>query len=187
MTYEIIVDGQPYTVELKAGNEPGKWHCRIQAFTAPQREKPQKKEKNEKQDWRELNFSAAFSGENVLSVLLDGKSYEVKETAAGQSRYIALGGKRYEIEMRDPRSLRTRRAAAGAEDGPRKLLASMPGKIVRVLTPEGTQVEAGQGVIVVEAMKMQNELKSPKSGMVKKVLAPEGAAVNAGDTLVIVD
>jgi len=57
----------------------------------------------------------------------------------------------------------------------------MPGKVVRVLAAEGTEVEAGQGVIVIEAMKMQNEMKSPKKGRVTKILAPEGGAVNAGD------
>jgi biotin carboxyl carrier protein len=63
----------------------------------------------------------------------------------------------------------------------------MPGKIVRVLVPEKGEVEAGQGVIVVEAMKMQNELKSPKKGVVAKVLVSEGATVNAGEALVIIE
>ena len=177
MTYEIIVDGHAYSVELKAGSQPGAWLCRISEGGAKTGEK----------EWREINVNAVFSADDVLSLLLDDKSYEVKQDATGQSRYVALGHRRYRIEMRDPRSLRTRRAAAGNEDGPRKLLASMPGKIVRVLAPEGSTVEAGQGIIVVEAMKMQNELKSPKSGVVKRVLASEGDAVNAGDTLVIVE
>jgi biotin carboxyl carrier protein len=63
----------------------------------------------------------------------------------------------------------------------------MPGKVVRVLVDQGTQVEAGAGVLVVEAMKMQNEIKSPKKGVVQKILAIEGAAVNAGDVLAIVE
>jgi biotin carboxyl carrier protein len=63
----------------------------------------------------------------------------------------------------------------------------MPGKVVRVLAAEKSIVEAGQGVIVVEAMKMQNEIKSPKKGTVQKVLAAEGTAVNAGDVLAIVE
>jgi biotin carboxyl carrier protein len=63
----------------------------------------------------------------------------------------------------------------------------MPGKVVRVLAPEGTEVEPGQGVIVIEAMKMQNEMKSPKKGRVQKIIAPEGTAVNAGDGLAIVE
>jgi biotin carboxyl carrier protein len=63
----------------------------------------------------------------------------------------------------------------------------MPGKVVRILAAAGSSVEAGQGVLVVEAMKMQNELKSPKAGKVQKVLVAEGAAVNAGDVLAIVE
>jgi biotin carboxyl carrier protein len=63
----------------------------------------------------------------------------------------------------------------------------MPGKIVRVLVSQGAEVEAGTGVLVVEAMKMQNEIKSPKKGTIQKILVSEGAAVNAGDVLAIVE
>jgi pyruvate carboxylase subunit B len=63
----------------------------------------------------------------------------------------------------------------------------MPGKVVRLLVAENDAVEAGQGVAVIEAMKMQNELKSPKKGVVRKILAREGAAVNAGETLAVVE
>jgi len=63
----------------------------------------------------------------------------------------------------------------------------MPGKVVRVLLPENAEVEAGQGVLVVEAMKMQNEIKSPKKGVVRKMIATAGANVNAGDVLAVVE
>ncbi len=62
----------------------------------------------------------------------------------------------------------------------------MPGKIVRILVREGDPVEAGQGLLVVEAMKMQNEIRSPKSGIIERVLAAEGQPVNAGEILCIV-
>ncbi|MBI1739289.1 MAG: hypothetical protein HYR57_00150 [Candidatus Koribacter versatilis] len=67
------------------------------------------------------------------------------------------------------------------------MVAPMPGRIVRVLVMEKSAVEAGQGVVVVEAMKMQNEIKSPKKGFVQKILASPGANVNAGDVLAIVE
>jgi biotin carboxyl carrier protein len=89
--------------------------------------------------------------------------------------------------VRDPRSLRSRKAAAGAGEGPQKIVAPMPGKIVRILAAAGTEVEAKQGIVVVEAMKMQNEMKSAKKGTVKQVLVEEGATVNAGDVLAIVE
>jgi biotin carboxyl carrier protein len=63
----------------------------------------------------------------------------------------------------------------------------MPGKVVRILLHQGDEVEAGTGVLVVEAMKMQNEVKSPKKGTIQKILVSEGAAVNAGDVLAIVE
>jgi len=71
--------------------------------------------------------------------------------------------------------------------GPKKIVAPMPGKVVRLLVSEGHEVESGAGVAVVEAMKMQNEIKSPKKGMVQKILVSEGTAVNAGDVLAIVE
>jgi biotin carboxyl carrier protein len=73
------------------------------------------------------------------------------------------------------------------DQGPKKLTAPMPGKIVRVLVSQGSEIEAGAGVLVVEAMKMQNEIKSPKKGTIQKILVSEGAAVNAGDVLAIVE
>jgi len=63
----------------------------------------------------------------------------------------------------------------------------MPGKVVRVLLSQGAEVEAGAGILVVEAMKMQNEVKSPKKGTIQKILVTEGTAVNAGDVLAIVE
>jgi biotin carboxyl carrier protein len=100
---------------------------------------------------------------------------------------MVIGSARYAVDVRDPRSLRTRRAIAGTEAGPQKIKAPMPGKIVRILVAEKDEVKAGQGVIVMEAMKMQNEMKSPKDGRVQKILTAEGSAVNAGDTLAIIE
>ena len=73
------------------------------------------------------------------------------------------------------------------EAGPQKLIASMPGKVVRVLAREGDTVVSGQGIAVVEAMKMQNEIRSPRGGVLKKLLAHEGMKVNAGEVLGIVE
>lgn len=125
---------------------------------------------------------------DTLSILLDGRSYEVRrERAAEGALNLEIDGRRHSVEVRDPRSFRSRRAGGDVLEGPQRLKAAMPGKVVRILAPEGTQVEAGQGVLVVEAMKMQNEVKSPKAGVVAKILAQEGAAVNAGDALAVVE
>jgi len=98
-----------------------------------------------------------------------------------------VGSTRFAVELRDPRSLRARKGSAADEKGPRKIVAPMPGRVVRLLVAEQAEVEAGQGIIVVEAMKMQNEIKSPKKGIVKKIVAAAGTAVNAGDVLAIVE
>jgi biotin carboxyl carrier protein len=83
--------------------------------------------------------------------------------------------------------LRAAGAGGAQNQGRAVVVASIPGKIVRVLVEEGAAVEAGDGLVVVEAMKMQNELKSPKAGTVVELRARAGATVNAGDVLVVVE
>jgi biotin carboxyl carrier protein len=121
----------------------------------------------------------------VLSLISGAESYEARFDSVRNE--IVIGNQRFTVEVRDPRSLRSRKTAGGGAEGPKQIKAPMPGKVVRVISPEGTEVEAGQGVIVIEAMKMQNELKSPKKGKVAKILAAEGATVNAGDALAVIE
>ncbi len=79
-------------------------------------------------------------------------------------------------------------AGAGANaDGAAEIKTAMPGKLVRILVEVGAEVKQGDGVLVVEAMKMQNEMKSPKDGIVKEIRFEEGATVNAGDVLAIIE
>jgi biotin carboxyl carrier protein len=117
----------------------------------------------------------------VFSVLLDGRSFEVR---AGDD-LVTVDGHRYDVEVHDPRELRRRDTGAAAE-GQQILKASMPGKVVRLLVAEGEDVSANQGLLVVEAMKMQNEVKSPRAGRVISVRVTEGSAVGAGDVLAVV-
>ena len=98
---------------------------------------------------------------------------------------MRANGREFQVEIFDPRSWRRRRGAGIELEGRQQLVAPMPGKIVRVLVAAGEQVSAGQGLLVIEAMKMQNEIRSPKSGTVEK-LAREGQTVNAGEVLAIV-
>ncbi|HWD00102.1 MAG TPA: biotin/lipoyl-containing protein [Candidatus Sulfopaludibacter sp.] len=118
----------------------------------------------------------------VYSVLLDGRSYEARVEETPQGLVVVIDGFRFEVDVRDPRRLARRHAATGAE-GVQTLAAPMPGKIVRVLVAAGDTVEAGQGIVVVEAMKMQNEMKSQRPGTVQTLAAREGATVSAGDIL----
>ena len=92
-------------------------------------------------------------------------------------------GMTYEITLVDPKRLRTGDTTAAHGAGTAQIISPMPGRVVRVLVERGAQVEAGAGVIVVEAMKMQNEMKSPKAGTVISINAEVGSTVSAGDVL----
>jgi biotin carboxyl carrier protein len=100
---------------------------------------------------------------------------------------VVIGGRRYGFEVDDPRSLRGRRGAGAGTEGPRPVKAPMPGRVVRLLVEAGDEVEEGQGCVVIEAMKMQNELKSPKAGRVVRVGVAVGDTVGSGDVLVVVE
>jgi len=166
MTYDVLVDGKTHQVELTRGENL--WRCKV--------------------DGQDIEVDAALTARDVLSVLVAGKAYEIKRERSLQGElHMVIGSARYAVDVQDPRSLRTRRASAGAEAGPQKLKAPMPGKIVRILVNEKDEVKASQGLVVMEAMKMQNEMKSPKDGRVQKILTAEGSAVNAGDTLAIIE
>src|SRR5271169_5276124 len=110
------------------------------------------------------------------SVLVGGRSYRVAEGARGE---MLVNGVPLAVEVFDPRSLRGRQAGASSE-GRQEVAALMPGKVVRVLVEAGDSVEAGQGLVVIEAMKMQNEVRSPKRGIVERLLVSEGQTINAG-------
>ncbi len=165
MVYEIIVEGKAHRLELD--KSAAGWECRLDGET--------------------VHIDALIPRRDVLSLLIDGHAYEIKREQTATDLHMWVGSNRFAVELRDPRSLRSRQKSAGDEKGPRKILAPMPGRVVRVLVAEGAEVEAGQGIVVVEAMKMQNEIKSPKKGTVTKVLATPGAAVNPGDVLAIVE
>ena len=164
MLYDVTIDGKNYRLDLNRAE--GRWSCRL--------------------DGRDLEVDAVLARPDVLSLRIGNMAYEVKSERVANDLHLWVGSKRFAVEVRDPRSLRGR-TRAGDEHGPRKIVAPMPGKVVRLLVREGDEVQPGAGVAVVEAMKMQNEIKSPKKGAVQKILVSEGAAVNAGDVLAIVE
>lgn len=122
----------------------------------------------------------------IYSVLFGGRSFEARIEKAADGWAVTIGGRRYLLEVSDPRRLKRRRDALYGE-GRQRVVSPMPGKIVRVLVTQGDEVEAGQGLLVVEAMKMQNELKAPRAGRVAAVAAQVGAAVSAGEVLAVLD
>jgi biotin carboxyl carrier protein len=164
MTYDIAIDGKNYRLELDRGDAG--WSCRL--------------------DGKPVEVDAVLARPDVLSLRIGNQAFEVKCERVGIEQHVWVGSARFAVEVRDPRSLRGR-ARSADDHGPKKLTAPMPGKVVRVLAAAGAVVEAGGGVLVVEAMKMQNEIKSPKKGTIQKILVAEGAVVNAGDVLAIVE
>jgi len=164
MIYDVTIDGRNHRLELNRAD--GRWTCRLED--------------------QEIEVDAVLARPDVLSLRIGNQAYEVKCERVGSDLHLWVGSVRFAAEVRDPRSLRGRIRAAD-DHGPRKLIAPMPGKVVRILGREGESVDSGTGILVVEAMKMQNEIKSPKKGTIQKVLVREGAAVNAGDVLAIVE
>jgi biotin carboxyl carrier protein len=122
----------------------------------------------------------------VYSVLMDGHSYEARVEPADSGVVVFIDGYRFEIEVRDPRR-RSRQSGKREIAGRLTVVAPMPGKIVRLLVAVGDTVAAGQGLLVIEAMKMQNEVKSPKAGVVVALEAREGATAAAGETLAVIE
>ncbi|MGH9789057.1 MAG: biotin/lipoyl-containing protein [Candidatus Acidiferrales bacterium] len=122
----------------------------------------------------------------VLSLLLDGQSFTLHVVRHGDGWRVHTRGTDVTASVRDPRRWQGRTGGAAADAGPQEVSAPMPGKVVRVLVSEQEEVEAGQGLVVVEAMKMQNEIPSPKKGVIEQVRVREGDRVEHGAVLVVV-
>jgi biotin carboxyl carrier protein len=166
MKFEVLINTSRRIVELE--RDANKWRVSL--------------------DGEPADADVAEIARNIFSVLLDGKSYEIRVTS-NPSGTLTLQTGRHEFtaEVIDPRAWRGRRHGALEAEGRQQILAPMPGKIVRVLVQAGEKVQAGQGLLVVEAMKMQNEIRSPKSGTVERLLVKEGQPVNAGEILAWID
>jgi biotin carboxyl carrier protein len=138
-------------------------------------------------DGKPVDADAVEIAPNTLSLILDGQSYEVRIThSANGVLELQTGLQEFSAEVVDPRAWRGRRHGALEVEGRQQVTAPMPGKVIRILVQAGDKVEAGQGLFVVEAMKMQNEIRSPKGGTVERLHVKEGQPVNAGEALCIV-
>jgi biotin carboxyl carrier protein len=164
--YEVLVAGETRVVELSRVDD--KWKISL--------------------DGKELEADVVEVAPHTFSVLLNGESHQIRVAPrADGTLTLHTGLAEYPAEVSDPRIWRGRRHGALEAEGRQQITAPMPGKVVRLLVSEGDQVAAGQGLLVVEAMKMQNEIRSPKNGKVEKLLAKENQAVNAGDILAWVE
>jgi len=161
MKLDLIIDGAPDRIEILSPAPA----CRFRLGEGPV---------------HEAQVELAEPG--VYSVLMGGRSYDARVEEHPDCLMVVIDGYRFQAEVRDPRRWSPKDSRRGA-DGVQTVAAPMPGKIVRVLVAAGDAVEPGQGLVVVEAMKMQNEMKAPRAGKVLSVVAKEGATVAAGEVL----
>jgi biotin carboxyl carrier protein len=161
---QIEIDGKKRSVELTQTGERPVWTI----------------------DGQFLEADSAAVSPGVYSILINGKSFEVRIERLGFELRAALAGRAFKIVIQDEREWRRNRGAAVEAEGRQQVFAPMPGKIVRVLVKTGDAVTAGQGLLVVEAMKMQNEIRAPKSGTIDRVAVVEGQTVNAGALVAVV-
>ncbi len=122
----------------------------------------------------------------VFSVLLGTRSFTAYLSKDRERVEVSVGDARHWVAVSDTRDRRAG-TKTNAANGPVEVRSQMPGKIIKVLVTPGSSVTAGQGLLVVEAMKMQNEMKSPKDGVVARIQASEGATVIAGEMLLVIE
>ena len=141
-------------------------------------------------DGRSYELEASEPEPNIFLLKNENKIYEIfvsPRANATDPFQVKVKNSEFEINLIDPKRLRS--AGSGAEhgEGLAEIKTAMPGKVVRVLAQQGAEIKIGEGVIVVEAMKMQNEMKSPKDGTIKEIRFAEGETVNAGDVLAVIE
>jgi biotin carboxyl carrier protein len=135
----------------------------------------------------EVDFESV-SGQPVYSLIVDGKSHESYVAPGEQDWQVLLRGRLYPVTVEDEREKRLRAAAGGgvAETGEFLLKAPMPGLVVTILVEEGQEIKKGQVLLILESMKMQNELKAPRDGVVHRIKVKTGETVEQKQTLLSV-
>jgi len=134
--------------------------------------------------WLDVDARIATAG--PWSLLIDGAPYLVDVVGEGDEAVVTVGGETHRVRVETGGPRRGRRAGRGAGDAGQRLAAPMPGRVVAVHVTPGDRVEPGTPLVVLEAMKMENEFHATAEGVVAEVLVSPGQAVNAGDLLVVV-
>ncbi len=163
MTFQVTVGAEKRSVELRRTARG--WDCRV--------------------DGQPRSADVVVVAPGIFSLLLEGRSYTVGLERSGDAYRIHACGTDLVVEVQNPRRW-ARHAGALGTAGRQEVTAPMPGKVVRVLVAQSQEVEEGQGTVVVEAMKMQNEIPSHRKGVVERVLVREGETVEHGQVLVVI-
>ena len=139
-------------------------------------------------DGSEFLLDGKKTGRTNYSLIVDNRSFEVDIDVSEDDYRVLVDGRNYHIHLLDERRMRLGGVQAGIElQGRQRVSVPMPGKVVAVLVSEGDKVERGQGLVIVEAMKMENEVRSPIHGEVKEVKVKAGDSLEAGATLLVVE
>lgn len=164
MIFDATVDGRRMRVEVRG--KDGRYEVSL--------------------DGRRLGVDLSEAGRSFLSLIIEGRSYEVGLEKRPGGYTVVLEDDVVAVDLADA-ARASPEAPREAQGGPARITAPMPGKLVRVLVAPGQEVAAGQGLVVVEAMKMENEMRSPRAGRVKQLPVREGQAVETGAVLAVVE
>jgi biotin carboxyl carrier protein len=167
MAFVATLGDQTYTVEIE---EIGKSLYRVSV------------------DGNEFLVDGKKTGRTNYSLIVDNRSFEVEVDNAEDEYRVLVDGRSYHVNLVDERRMRVGGGQSALElQGRQKVSVPMPGKVIAVLVSEGDTVEKGQGLVIVEAMKMENEVRSPIAGEIKEIKVKSGDAVEGGAVLLIVE
>lgn len=139
-------------------------------------------------DGRKIEAEVSQLEPGVFLIKREGRIFEVSVSrGGGVTTSVRVDANEFEVKLYDPKRLRGVAGDDGHAAGPAEIKTAMPGKVVRLLVEVGAEVEKGDGIVIVEAMKMQNELKAPKAGMIKEIRVTAGTTVAAGETLATIE
>jgi len=167
MAFIAKLGEQSYTVEIE---ESGKSVYRVSV------------------DGNEFFVDGKKTGRTNYSLIVDSRSFEIEVDNTDDEYRVLVDGRNYRIHLVDERRVRIGSAQSGLElKGRQNVSVPMPGKVVAVLVAEGDTVEKGQGLVIVEAMKMENEVRSPILGEVKEIKDKPGDTMKGGAVLLVVE
>ena len=139
-------------------------------------------------DGRTVHVDASRSGRTIYSIIEDGRQFEVIIDEQGAHGFdVLVGGQLLHLQAHDERSKLLASTSKAVPTGPQRVEAEMPGKVVKINVAVGSEVREGQGVVILEAMKMENEIRSPIDGVLREVAVAEGQTVESGQLLFVVE